>query len=703
MSKLDVSGADQVLLQHECLPGLCNHEVNPLDGVQVASEYDLADFESEVHRCDDACSHDDPMAQVELADAYDLEGIAELAGGQTYTHAGVGANGFLPDVATDAVGTTPVAESVTSMGVYPEDRGVVSFVSSAAVSEPVVSEKMISGGVTVQAGSEAWHEQGIPQDSQPLSLGRSVLLPADSHRSTHHTGYSTVERPVLAISGKTEHVQPNTREISRQGAQAYQSTSPESGRSPVARGESQVVAVASNVPNAATQGDSGRLSSEKGGIWPVDTRAAFAVTSAAAPERFHGWVRDKLSPAPTKSKSAESAQVAKVAAVATRPDGAQGSSSAPQTLISRSGKGSMNGRFMGWAADREQVQLKSGYNQSHAVRGQSKSSRDGTFMPTRYKGVVTQHTKQLQEVAYSKSRPVSIIENQKTPARTSPGGERASLKSERLEARGMRESSHQTQREAIRRVMSRFEASGTARMESLRTSPQDRTEKHLGQGSVHNELRQKQPRDQGNLLSSHSAEQGVRSGTVDQQRSIRSASHARYEIEPKESSRALQREERSASRRLRDISSRLEERLSRQTLKRGGAGFTDQVRQLALNQLMFVHKLLELLEEDSERGEEVRGDRAVRRSRRVRVSRLKRYRGRLKGRKKSVESQNGTSTKMVRTKLAPQPTIGAHVAMAISQSPGGLVGAHTSGPSKSLDIFQLKVDDDSEDNPEAKA
>jgi hypothetical protein len=192
----------------------------------------------------------------------------------------------------------------------------------------------------------------------------------------------------------------------------------------------------------------------------------------------------------------------------------------------------------------------------------------------------------------------------------------------------------------------------------------------------------------------------MRPGRVDRKQTSDTVVYSERELSTRESARGLRKAERLISRRLKDTVDKLSERLSKLQARRSGATVAAQVSQLALHQLALMNKMLEILDEANE-GREERGEYSrIREPRRLKVRRLERNRNRIAKKKKAKKLGGAPLDNATQKAPTSLPVSAGAVLPAASVSSTGLAGAHNSGPSKSLDIFQAKADDDQPDQLE---
>jgi hypothetical protein len=184
---------------------------------------------------------------------------------------------------------------------------------------------------------------------------------------------------------------------------------------------------------------------------------------------------------------------------------------------------------------------------------------------------------------------------------------------------------------------------------------------------------------------------------VDRRQGIETKRLVRGEAGHKEIDRALQKIEQRINERVRDISRRIEARLGRYISSTSKRSLLIQLDRLSL-----VNSILGILDEETERYEELASyPRTTRRRQSLRPARLRKHAKALRKKKKKLsEAENPSRNKTTQGVLTG--VSGLHSTAAAGRLSSGLVGTHGGGPSRSLDIFQDKVDDDSESRRDAE-
>jgi hypothetical protein len=167
------------------------------------------------------------------------------------------------------------------------------------------------------------------------------------------------------------------------------------------------------------------------------------------------------------------------------------------------------------------------------------------------------------------------------------------------------------------------------------------------------------------------------------------------------SSRALRREERLLNERLKHALGKLARRLPQHTSRRSGSVLASKVNQMVVDQLALLNKMIEILDDVHDRQEEIGRGRAARVLKNRRRVRLTRFRVSRLTKRKQKGSNDPVVSKAPPVVIGSQTVSGAKSPPTFGQPIGLAQGAHRSGPSRSLDIFQSKVDDDSDSEADA--
>jgi hypothetical protein len=688
---------------HECSPE-CSHD-DPLAGVEIASDFDLTDFEAELHTCDSGCSHD-PMADVKVAEKYDLGDFAAPASEATHTYAGAEANSGRIEVVASVPDTSLAADSVTVTGVSQELAGGVAATATVVATEIAATEKGWSKGEAAQSAAETRVERGVIEESKRASVTMPVSSEIEATRGFGASGYGVAERggvgasaatsePFISRSGNFGEIavaQFTANEISKQVAtrsevSAAVQIAPYPNTSTferIQRGEISSVSTTNNYQGATAGADrQAQVTREvndtraaSGGEWQpgagqqrVQGRGmqeelrALSAGAAVASQRFLGWASEKASLDSTARQPLSADKAIKAEQRIARFEPAERLPSSVRGSTASSRVESKVERFMGWAAERVQSRGEANLNQP-AV------GRNGDPVASQQAAVSSQRLdpRTPREVANVTVRDVGAKEPSQPDARVVT----------RLDSRQERVPTERSVDRDLPDTAREFRAQSSTRFDSRQTSNHALT----------------------NESAIPSPVPGMRPGRVDRKQTSDTVVYSERELSTRESARGLRKAERLISRRLKDTVDKLSERLSKLQARRSGATVAAQVSQLALHQLALMNKMLEILDEANE-GREERGEYSrIREPRRLKVRRLERNRNRIAKKKKAKKLGGAPLDNATQKAPTSLPVSAGAVLPAASVSSTGLAGAHNSGPSKSLDIFQAKADDDQPDQLE---
>lgn len=694
---------------HECSPD-CSHD-DPLAGAKIASEFDLKDFESEIHTCDSGCSHD-PMADAKPAETYDLGDFAELAAKVNHTYAGAETSAGRIEVVTSAPTPSLAVDSVNVAGLSKELTAGIPVALTVAATEVATTTTGWSRGEAAQSAAEMRVERSAIEESKRASVAMAVSGEIEATRGSSSSSYGVVERAALGVSatsaseplisrsgnfGEIAAAQFTATELSKQVAtrsevSAAVQIAPYPNSSTferIQRGEISSASTTNNYQGAAAGADRQAQATREandtraasGGEWQQgagqeraqqervqgrarqqEQRAAPAEAKVAS-ERFLGWASQK----PTKNSANTQPTVAdnpiKAEQRVARVELAERVPSSVRASTPSSRVEQKIERFMGWAAERVQDRGEANLNQPAAGRNSAPAA-------------VQQATVSSQRLEPKAPREVGDVIARDTAGKMRP--------------------------ESDTRVVTRVE-SRQERVPAERSLARDlpSTSRELGaQSSTQADSRRTPNRTFTNESSTPSPVPGIRPGRVDRKQTSDTVVYSGREPKARESSRGLKKVERLISERLKDTVEKLSERLSKLPTRRSAATLAAQVSQLALNQLALMNKMLEILDEANEAREEHGEYPRARRPRRLKVKRLQKNRNRLVKKRKAKKVASAPQDAATQTPTT-SPPVGAGATPLVAGAPNaGLAGAHNSGPSRSLDIFQAKADDDKPSQPE---